>query len=250
MTNGIRKVFATAAGSIWEYIIDQAAQRVPVRMSAMFVPELGRNVSSFVKALQSEIILILETATLHLQLDNNTPLPLSQHPEDKSVCSGEGCIRTLGGTADTPSPIAVAFAAPLSADAKQRECALTEIQQSCSNSIIAMEYTTPVTLQQKGASERYEQNVTPKSECTPTGGNNTPEEAAVTETECQSRQLPHITTDEGTVTETDRFCAPVQVMAHYYENTERGEAIDNSRSVLDGNWSIPIRRTSIVMTRD
>ena len=40
MTNGNKKVFATATGTIWGYIIDQAGKRVPVRISATFVPEL------------------------------------------------------------------------------------------------------------------------------------------------------------------------------------------------------------------
>ena len=43
------KVFATATGIIWEYIKDQTGQRIPVRISGMFVPRLGRNLFSLVK---------------------------------------------------------------------------------------------------------------------------------------------------------------------------------------------------------
>ena len=59
MTNG-KKVCATATGTIWGYIIDQAGKRVPGRISAMFVPGLGRNVFSFIKAMQSGVSTILE----------------------------------------------------------------------------------------------------------------------------------------------------------------------------------------------
>ena len=86
LTNGNKKVFATATGTIWGYIIDQAGQPVPVRISAMFVPELERNIFSYIKAMQSGVITILETNP-HLQFDRNTSLPLTQHPKDKGVCS-------------------------------------------------------------------------------------------------------------------------------------------------------------------
>ena len=49
ITNENKKVLATATGTIWGYIIDQAGKRVPVRVSAMFVPGLGRNVFSSMK---------------------------------------------------------------------------------------------------------------------------------------------------------------------------------------------------------
>ena len=51
MANGNKKVFATATGTIWGYIIDQAGKRVPVRISATFVPGLGRHVFSSIKAM-------------------------------------------------------------------------------------------------------------------------------------------------------------------------------------------------------
>ena len=60
MTNGNKKVFATATGTSWGYIIDQSGKRVPVHISAMFVPGLGRNVFSSLKAVQSGISTILE----------------------------------------------------------------------------------------------------------------------------------------------------------------------------------------------
>ena len=49
VTAGIDKLFVTGTGTIWGYIIDQAGHRVPVRISAMVVPGLGRNLFSSVK---------------------------------------------------------------------------------------------------------------------------------------------------------------------------------------------------------
>ena len=46
VTAGKKGVFATATGTIWGYIIDQAGQRVPVRIYVMIVPRLGRNLFS------------------------------------------------------------------------------------------------------------------------------------------------------------------------------------------------------------
>ena len=45
VTAGSKEVLATATGTIWGYIIDQAGQRVPLRISAMIVPGLRRNFS-------------------------------------------------------------------------------------------------------------------------------------------------------------------------------------------------------------
>ena len=72
VTDGNKNVFATATGNIWGYIIDQAGQRVLVRISAMSVPGLGRNVFSSIKAIQSGVSTILETGNPHSQFDNNT----------------------------------------------------------------------------------------------------------------------------------------------------------------------------------
>ena len=86
MTNGNKKVFATATGTIWGYIVDKAGKHVPVRISAMFVPGLGRNVFSSLTAMQSEISTTFERReTPDLQFDSSTALPLTQHPEDKGA---------------------------------------------------------------------------------------------------------------------------------------------------------------------
>ncbi|CAN0464242.1 unnamed protein product, partial [Laminaria digitata] len=77
VTAGNEKVFATATGTIWGYIIDQAGQRVPVRISAMFVPGLGRNLFSAVKAMNSGVSTILKTGIPHLKFNSNTSLPLN-----------------------------------------------------------------------------------------------------------------------------------------------------------------------------
>ena len=81
-----------------------------------------------------------------------------------------------------------------------------------------MEHTTTATPQWKRVSARYGHNLSTQKERTLTGGNNTPEEATVTETERQHARIPGITPEEATVTETERFCALVQVMLHYHEN--------------------------------
>ncbi|CAM9877412.1 unnamed protein product, partial [Laminaria digitata] len=61
VTAGNARVFATATGTIWGCIIDQAGQRVPVRISATIVPGLGRNLFSSVKAMNSGVSTILKT---------------------------------------------------------------------------------------------------------------------------------------------------------------------------------------------
>ena len=59
MTNGNKKVFAAVTCTIWGHIIDQAGKRVPVRISAMFVPGLGRNLFSSIIAIQSGVSIVL-----------------------------------------------------------------------------------------------------------------------------------------------------------------------------------------------
>lgn len=76
-------VFATATGSIWGYIIDQAGQRVPVRIFATIVPGLGRNLFSSNKAMNSRVSTTLEVGNSHLHFNGNTWLPLTHYPEDK-----------------------------------------------------------------------------------------------------------------------------------------------------------------------
>ena len=43
--------------------------------------------------------------------DSSTSLPLTQHPEDKGICSYDVFLRTLGGTVDAASTPAVVPAA-------------------------------------------------------------------------------------------------------------------------------------------
>ena len=139
-----KKVFATATSTIWGYIIDQAGKRVPVRISATFVTGLGRHVFSSIKAKQSGVSTILETRNPHLQFDSSTSLPLTQHPEDKGVCSYGVFFRTLGNTADTSSTPAVVPAALARNDANLGVCTFKKIQEFCTNSSIAMEHTATV----------------------------------------------------------------------------------------------------------
>ena len=162
MTNGNEKVFATATGNIWGYIIDQAGERVPVRISATFVPGLGRHVFSSIKAMQSGVITILETGNLHLQFDSGTSLPLTQHPEDKGVCSYDVFLRTLGDTADTSSTPPAVPAAQASNDANRGVCTFKKVQEFCINSSIAMEHTTMETPQLKKVSGGMDRIMRPK----------------------------------------------------------------------------------------
>ena len=214
MTNGNKKVFATARGNICGYIIDQAGKSVPARISAMFVPGLGRNI---LLLHQCNVIRgkHLEAGNPHLQFKCSSSLPLTQRPEDKGVCSYDVFLRTLGGTAFTSSAPSVVPAAQASNDANRGDRTFAETKQFCTNSSITMEHTTTVTPQQKRISARYGQNIATQKECTPTGGNTTPEEATATETERQHAQIPDITPNEAGVTETERSCALVQVMLHY-----------------------------------
>ena len=123
----------------------------------------------------------------------------------KGVCSHDVFLRTLGGTAVNPSTPAVVPAAQAGNDANQGNCTFKEI----------IEHTTTVTSQRQRVSARYGQNLATRKERTPTGGNNTPEEATVTETERQHAQIRDITPEKAIVTETERFRALVQVMLHY-----------------------------------
>ena len=168
MTNGNKTVFATATGTIWGYVIDQTGKNVPLRISAMSVPGLGRNVFFSIKAMQSGISTILETGNPDLQFDSSTSLPLTQHPEDKGVCFYDVFLRTLGGTADTASTLAVVLAAQARNDANRGDRTFTETQEVCTNSSIAMKPTTTVTPQLKRVSARYGQKLATQKECTPT----------------------------------------------------------------------------------
>ena len=127
-------------------------------------------------------------------------------------------LHTLGSTVDISSTPAVVPAAQTSNDANRVDCIFKEIQELRDTSGIAMEHTTTVTPQRKRVSARYGQTLATQKDCTLPGGNNTPKEDTVTETEHQHAQIPDTTPEEATVTETGRFCALVQVMLHYYEN--------------------------------
>ena len=127
MTNGNKKVFATAICTIWGYIINPAGKCVPVRTPAMFVPGLERNVFSSIKAMQSGVSTILGTGNPHLQFDSSTSLPLTQHQEDKGILSYDVFLRTLGDTADTSSMPVVVPAAQASNDANRGVCTFEKI---------------------------------------------------------------------------------------------------------------------------
>ena len=111
VTNGNEKVIVVATGTIWGYIIGQAGNRSPVRISAMVVLGLGRSGFSSIKAMQQGVNNILETENRHLQFDRNISLPLIQHQDDKGVFSNDALFCTLGSTTGTPSTPALVPAA-------------------------------------------------------------------------------------------------------------------------------------------
>ena len=96
-TAGNKEAFATAPGTIWGYIIDQAGQRVPVGISAMIVSGLACNLFSSFKAMNSGVSTILKTGNLYIRFNRDTSLPLNQHPEDNGLCSYKVFLRALGG---------------------------------------------------------------------------------------------------------------------------------------------------------
>ena len=81
-----------------------------------------------------------------------------------------------------------------------------------------MEHTTIVMIQRKMVSTRDGQDHATQKESTSTGGNSTPKEGTVTETERLHAPIPDITPEKAIVTETERFCALVQAILHYYQN--------------------------------
>ena len=99
-TAGNMEGLAMATGSIWGHIIDQAGQRVPVRIFAMIVPGLVHNLFS-VKAMNSAVN-IFKKGNPHLQFSINTSLPLNQHPADNGLCSYEILLRALGDYSNMP----------------------------------------------------------------------------------------------------------------------------------------------------
>ena len=106
----------------------------------------------------------------------------------------------------------------------------------CNDSGIAMEQTTTVSPQQKRVSAWYGQYISAQKKCSPTGENITSKETTVTETGRRNDQITDITPEKATVTETERFCAPVQVMLHYYANSllEEERLPATARALLTG----------------
>ena len=72
VTAGHKEIFATATGTIWGYIADQAGQCVPVRISVMVVPGLGRSLYSSVKAMNSGVRTIPKTGNSHMHTYSST----------------------------------------------------------------------------------------------------------------------------------------------------------------------------------
>ena len=81
------KVLATATDTLWAFITDQAGQRGPVRISAMVVPGLGRNVFSSDKSMNSGENTAIKMGRPHVQFNGSASIPLNQHPEGKGLCS-------------------------------------------------------------------------------------------------------------------------------------------------------------------
>ena len=91
VTAGNKEVLATATHTIWEFMIDQAGQRVPVCISAMTLPGFEGN------AFSSGESTILKTGNPHVQFNGSISPPLKQHPEDNGLCSYEVLVRFQGG---------------------------------------------------------------------------------------------------------------------------------------------------------
>lgn len=159
VTAGNMQVFATATGTKWGYILDQAKRRVPSRISVVIVPGLGRNLFS-VKAMNLGESIILETGNSRLQLNRNASLLMNQHPEDKGLSSYEVFIHALRGMIEV----------------------------------------IPTTPQQNGVSERDGKTPATKNRCLLRRGDNTSEEATVTETKRQHAQIHDSTSEDATVT--------------------------------------------------
>ena len=109
---------------------------------------------------------------------------------------------------------AVVHAAQASNDVNWGDHTFTETQKLCTKLSIAMEHTTTVTPQRKRVCARYGHKIATRKQSTPTVGKNTP---TVTEIECKYAHIPDITPEKAIVTETERVCALVQAMLHYYE---------------------------------
>ena len=80
--------------------MDPVGRRVPVRVSAIIVPALGRNVFSSVKAMQSGVSTVLETGNPDLHFDSSTTLLLNVYTEGMGLCSNKVFRRALRETVD------------------------------------------------------------------------------------------------------------------------------------------------------
>ena len=99
-TNANNKVFATATGTVWGYIIDLAGKRVPARISAMFVPGLGRNVFSSIKKMQSGVSTILETRKPQLQFDSSSCVVRFRPPNTQKTRAYTVIVRAIAPPSD------------------------------------------------------------------------------------------------------------------------------------------------------
>ena len=97
--------------------------------------------------------------THHHHGESKSRNSLTQQLVDKGVRSYDEILRTLDGTADPSSTLAVVPAAQAFNDANRGDRTVTETQKFCTNSSFAMEHTTTVTPQQNRASARYGQKV-------------------------------------------------------------------------------------------
>ncbi|CAN0529167.1 unnamed protein product, partial [Laminaria digitata] len=59
-TAGNKKVLATATGTICGHIINQSGEDIPVRISVVVVPGIGRHLLSSARAMRSGVSTILE----------------------------------------------------------------------------------------------------------------------------------------------------------------------------------------------
>ncbi|CAN0437044.1 unnamed protein product, partial [Scytosiphon promiscuus] len=120
---GNMKVFATATGKICRHIINQSGQPIPVRISVMILPGMGRHIFSSARAMRSGVSTILETGNPHNQLDSKTSLTSNQH-QNAGMCSFDVSLRALDGVTNgrtkTPSTPSVALSAQASADTWHR----------------------------------------------------------------------------------------------------------------------------------
>lgn len=89
VTTANEKVLGKITGAIGSYIIDRAGQRIPVRISTVVVPGLGRNILSSAKAMKSGVSTMLEAGNPHVKFNRCTSLPLHQHPAGKGMRSFE-----------------------------------------------------------------------------------------------------------------------------------------------------------------